>query len=92
MSAALHTVHRATALAPCLARRGDSAALLLLEDGVYAALAGHHPPLPKGAFVLAEDLARRGLAEAALADGVARLDLVGMVRLCTQHHPIVAWF
>ena len=95
----LHTVNKSpfasTALDDCLARMTTDAGLLLIEDGVYAALSG----TPQAArlagrrvFALAPDLAARGLAERPLADGVELVDYDGFVRLCTEYSAVQSWF
>ena len=100
--ATLHTVNKSpferSSLATCLRVATDGASLLLLEDGVYAALGeGRHADAVKDAlgrvsvYVLAPDLAARGLADRALIDGLRLVDDVGFVRLVTQHERVVAW-
>jgi tRNA 2-thiouridine synthesizing protein B len=95
----LHIVNKSpegsTALADCLrfCRSGD--AVMLIEDGVYAALAGEwlEQLLATGAQVhaLTPDLAARGVAER--CDGrVAVLDYAGFVQLCCDHNPIQSWY
>ncbi len=99
----LHTVNKSpfasTALESCLARLTEGAAVLLIEDGVYAALAAgaaadrlaeaanRHP-----VYVLGPDLAARGLAEASLLDGVRVIDYLGFVDLATRHSAVQSWF
>jgi sulfur relay protein TusB/DsrH len=91
MTTPLHMIHSAAALDRSLARTTADAALLLLEDGVYAALAPR--PIPARAiYVLAEDLAARGLAPGDLAPGIAAVDMKGFVALTVAHSPIVSWF
>ena len=98
----LHTVPRSpfrdTALESCLRVARAGSALLLLEDGVYAALAGTAvEPLVRGAlerldvFVLAPDLAARGFADAPLIEGVTRVDHAGFVDLAVNHERVQGW-
>lgn len=76
-----------------LLQEGDD--LLLLQDGVTAALSGS-PMLQKLAaspatlWVLEEDVAARGLA-AQISTNIARLDYTGFVALTTKHSQQVAW-
>ena len=91
MTTPLHTIHSAAALDRCLGRALGEATLLLLEDGVYAALTPRG--IPAGAvYALAEDLAARGLSAADLAPGIAALDMKGFVALTVAHSPVIAWF
>ena len=84
----LHLVVHPDALTSCLeiARSGD--AVLLLEDGVYAAATGNVDFAPVYAVRL--DLAIRGLAGSPLGE-VTAIDYAGFVELCTKHQPIVTW-
>ena len=91
MTPALHMIHSAAALDRSLGRVTADAVLLLLEDGVYAALAPRDLPA-RAVHVLAEDLAARGLAADDLAPGVTALDIKGFVALTVAHSPIVSWF
>ncbi len=98
----LHTVARSpferSALASCLrvARRGSG--VLLIEDAVYAALAGTcedalvTEALERCAvYVLGPDLAARGLAESRLVEGVVVVDYGGFVDLAVAHDRVLAW-
>jgi sulfur relay protein TusB/DsrH len=81
----LHLAFSASGLASCERRRREGDVVVLLGDGVYAAMGSE--PLAN-AYVLACDLEARG--------AVNKLDLAsitydGLVSLCTQHHPIVSW-
>ncbi len=99
----LHTVNKSpftgTALDSCLAHLGDGAALLLIEDGVYAGLAGtacsdrlaaagrRHP-----LYVLGPDLAARGLTGHPLIAGLTVVDYAGFVGLAAKHSLVQSWF
>lgn len=100
--AALHLVSRSPAgsraLEQCLARAGEGDAVLLLEDGVYAAAEGSalggmlRAAVGRVAvYVLAPDLDARGLDISGLASGVRPVDYSGFVALTTAHNPIVSW-
>ena len=99
---ALHTVNKSpfssSALASCLAHALPDAAIILIEDGVYAALAAPRPAdglaaiAARGALhVLSPDLAARGLAESKLIEGVKLVDYTGFVDLTANHAPVMAW-
>ena len=101
--APLHTVNTSpfagTALESCLAHMTDGAALLLIEDGVYAALAAGSfavrlaPAAALGAvYALGPDLAARGLADRRLIDGLRIVDYQGFVDLAARHSVVHAWF
>ncbi|MFM8330769.1 MAG: sulfurtransferase complex subunit TusB [Candidatus Methylumidiphilus sp.] len=94
----LHLVSRSPgesqAFAQCLARVGEGDALVLLEGGVYAALAGHADALALRQveiYAVSADLAARGIAEEALAEGVAVVDYAGLVELSLRHSPSLSW-
>ena len=84
--ATLHLVNHARALPACLARAGTDDAVLLLEDGVYAAAA----PLPRAVFVLEADVRARGLGTRLPAEA-AVIDDAGFVDLVVAHQPVVTW-
>jgi len=98
----LHTVNKSpferNALESCLRLAQSGSAVLLMEDGVYAALAG----TDKSALVetrrgdlkfhvLAADLDARGLAEKPLIDGVETVDYAGFVDLVADNDAMQAW-
>jgi len=99
----LHTVnkspfeHRTLASCARVCLAGDG--LLLIEDGVYGALAtaptsGQFKALrDKGVKLLAlsEDVRARGL-EGRLTDSVELTDYAGFVRLSCEHHSIQSWY
>lgn len=78
-------------------RLAESGALLLIEDGVYAATRGNaaEAKLRQAmsrlkVYALAPDLAARGMAEH-LIDGVATLDYDGFVDLVVEHPSSQSW-
>jgi tRNA 2-thiouridine synthesizing protein B len=99
----LHTVNKSPlasdALASCLGHMTEGCALLLIEDGVYAALAAataasqiaetaaRHP-----VYALGPDLAARGLADRPLVQGIAVIDYAGFVDLAATHSSVHSWF
>ena len=97
----LHIVnksHRQTSsLASCLRLAGDGHALLLIEDGVYAATAQAAEASGIAAaakrlkvHVLLPDAQARGMA-GRLAGGVATVDYAGFVDLVAAHSTNQSW-
>ena len=97
----LHIVNKSplerSTLDSCLAAAQPGAALLLIEDGVYAATRGNAAESKLAAalktldiYVLAPDLEARGMAQA-LAAGVTLVDYAGFVGLVTQHKNCQSW-
>jgi sulfur relay protein TusB/DsrH len=86
----LHIVQSIAGLERCLGRATADSSLLLIEDGIYAALAPNG--IPAGAlYVLAEDLAARNLSPDDLAPGITAIDMKGFVALTVAHSPIATW-
>ncbi|ORM62692.1 sulfurtransferase complex subunit TusB [Pantoea rodasii] len=76
-----------------LMQKGDD--LLLLQDGVTAALEGSQMFItlsasPATLWVLQEDVIARGLVEQ-ISTKVARLDYTGFVAMTAKHQQQVAW-
>ena len=86
--AALHIVNKADALADCVPILADGDALLLIEDGVYAARTAIHARA--ACHALADDLEARGLA-GRVASAVEVVSYDGFVDLVERHQPIVTW-
>ncbi|MGP1675971.1 MAG: sulfurtransferase complex subunit TusB [Burkholderiales bacterium] len=97
----LHIVNKSplerSTLDSCLATAQPGAALLLIEDGVYAATRGNSAEGKLRAalahleiYVLAPDLEARGMAQA-LAEGVKLIDYAGFVELVAQHKNCQSW-
>lgn len=84
--AALHLVNHASALPACLARAGADDAVLLLEDGVYAAVTS----TSRAVYVLEADVRARGLV-ARLPAHATVVDDAGFVDLVAAHQPVVTW-
>jgi len=98
----LHTVNKSpferNSLESCLKFASEGAAILLMEDGVYAALAGSSAEsLVKTGFgkvsfyVLGPDLKARGLREDRLIDGIKVVDYAGFVDLAVENDKVQAW-
>ena len=97
----LHTVNKspwqARNLEACLAHLGGER-LLLIEDGVYAALAASDaaakldaPARDGRVYALGPDLEARGIGADQLAAGVEVVDYTGFVQLVAEHGPHQAW-
>jgi len=102
----LHTVNKSpfekTSLATCLAYAAASGAsgtaVLLLEDGVYGAVAGTAAEAQVKAalgavklYVLGPDLAARGFSEDRVIPGVGVVDYAGFVDLAAESTKVQAW-
>lgn len=96
--ATLHIVNDfpdSSALARCLYAADTGDAVLLISNGVYAAVAAgfdRHRIKGRGVswFALAADVQSRGLVSR-LAEGIALVDDGGFVDLVVEHQPIVSW-
>ena len=84
--ATLHIVNKFAALESCLEVAAESDTVLLIEDGVYAAVGADDERF----IVLSEDVAARGL-EDILSPEFSRTDYAGFVKLAVDHQPIVSW-
>jgi tRNA 2-thiouridine synthesizing protein B len=102
MNKMLHLVNKSpferNSLQSCLrlARAGSS--ILLIEDGVYAAISGtvHSRDVSKHLgeltfYVLGPDMSARGLDESTLTDGVNVVDYGGFVDLVVEHDVTQSW-
>ena len=98
----LHTVNKSpferNALSSCLRLAKTGGAVLLIEDGVYGALAGtamseliSGRKVEMSFFALGPDIAARGLSDAALIDGDQIIDYEGFVDLVAEHDTTQAW-
>ena len=98
----LHTVNKSpferNSLANCLRLAPEGSAILLMEDGVYAALSGCRTAAmleDAGSrfdlYVLEPDLEARGLADMALVPGVKKTGYDGFVDLVCEHSTSQAW-
>ncbi len=98
----LHTVNKSpferTNLESCLRLACKGSAILLYEDGVYAALRNTAATDRLAAatgdcaiYVLGPDLAARGLEAEQVIDGVTIVDYGGFVDLAVEHGPVQSW-
>ncbi len=100
--ATLHTVNKSpfekSSLQSCLRVMRPGSAMLLIEDGVYAALAGTATRADMEAamrearvYCLAPDLAARGFGPPDCITGVELVDYEGFVDLAAAHDNVQAW-
>lgn len=98
----LHTVNKSpferNSVESCLTHAVDGAAILFIEDAVYAATKGTTVAAQVEAaagrckvFVLGPDLAARGMGEDRVIDGVTVVDYEGFVDLAVEHGASQAW-
>jgi tRNA 2-thiouridine synthesizing protein B len=98
----LHTVNKSPferdTLDACLGHALPGSVILFIEDGIYAALEGtvHSAKIAKAAkdkkiYVLAPDLAARGMGGAKLVDGVEAVDYARFVDLACECRATQAW-
>lgn len=94
--ALLHTVNKSpfekNSLETCLRIAVEGSSVLLIEDGVYAAMNGtslNGALIEAGNrlqfYVLGPDLAARGLSESNVMEGIEIVDYDGFVDLVTGH-------
>lgn len=98
----LHTVNKSpfekSSLDSCLRFAGPGSAVLLIEDGVYAALKGsaieaklREAGARLAFYALGPDLQARGFGEDRLIEGIEVVDYAGFVDLAVQHDRVQAW-
>jgi tRNA 2-thiouridine synthesizing protein B len=98
----LHTVNKSpfekSSLDGCLRLAKAGSAILLIEDGVYAAVKGASTEEKVSAatrdfsvFVLGPDLKARGMEENRLIEGVNVVDYGGFVDLVVEHDKVQSW-
>ena len=100
--ALLHTVNKSpfekNSLETCLRIAAAGSSVLLIEDGVYAALKGTAVEDKVRAaaknfafYVLGPDLRARGFDEGQLIEGVKVVDYGGFVDLVVEHDKVQSW-
>jgi len=98
----LHTVNKSPferdSLSACIRLATKGCAVLLIEDGIFGALAGtEHSDMVSGAmkdatfYVLGPDLAARGMSEDRIIDGIQVVDYNGFVDLTTEYDTCQSW-
>jgi tRNA 2-thiouridine synthesizing protein B len=102
MSKMLHLINKSpferNALDSCLRLAKAGSSVLLLEDGVYAALskAATAEAVSKRMddltfYVLGPDVSARGLNDTPLIDGISVVDYEGFVDLVVEHEVAQSW-
>ena len=102
MSAMLHIVNKSpferTALDSCLRLAQAGSSILLIEDGVYAAVgnAAHAEEIAGrmedfSFYALGPDIAARGLGDTPLIEGLTIVDYEGFVDLVAKHDATQSW-
>jgi len=98
----LHTVNKSpfekNTFDSCVSHANAGSTVLLIEDGVYAAMKGTttEPRLNAAKsdinfYVLGPDLSARGVSEDQLIDGVKVVDYQGFVKLAAEHDNVQSW-
>jgi len=98
----LHTVNKSpferNTLESCLRVAKSGSAILLIEDGVIAAISsGQHAELISSRmndfkfYVLGPDVNARGLENMSIIDGVSVVDYGGFVDLVAEHDATQSW-
>ncbi|MGD2117746.1 MAG: sulfurtransferase complex subunit TusB [Chromatiales bacterium] len=98
----LHTVNKSpfekNSLSECLTHALDGSAILLLEDGVYAAMQGtnveadvKNAVATKKVYALGADVKLRGLSTDRMIDGVELIDYAGFVDLTESNDKVQSW-
>jgi len=97
----LHTVNKSpfekSSFDSCIGHVQAGSAVLLYEDGVYAAMKGTAAAAKIAAasgvkfYALGPDLKGRAIAEDRLVEGIQVVDYAGFVDLSVEHAKVVAW-
>lgn len=98
----LHTVNKSpferNGLESCLRLAKKGSAILLFEDGVYAAISGtsvsdkvSDATKDNSVYVLGPDMKARGLAESQLIDGIKVIDYAGFVDIAADNDGVTPW-
>lgn len=97
----LHTINKSpfqhSCFDECLDSCGETASVLLIEDGVYAAKAfTRHAKIIEHStainfYALSADVDARGLADS-LCGNLTVVDDAGFVGLVSSHHSVMSWY
>ena len=98
----LHTVNKSpyekSSLATCLGLSLEGSDILLIEDGVYGAIAGGAASTmiaealkTRKVYALGPDLAARGIDPERLVEGVTVVDYGGFVELAANNDRVQSW-
>lgn len=88
-----HSPSASDGLSTCLRIRAEGDVILLIEDGVYAALAHTETArsLAGTASALLADVQARGLTDR-LGEAIGIVDDAGFVELCIRCDRVMSWF
>ena len=97
----LHTVNKSPfekdSLKSCLRLSKDGSSILLIEDGIYAALEGttvsesvKDTMKTKNVYALQNDINARGV-QGKVIDGIKLIDYADFVNLVTEHDSVQSW-
>ncbi len=100
--AILHTVNKSpferVALDSCLGHALEGSGVLLIEDAIFAAMAGTNMEgkmkdamQGRNFYVLGPDVQARGLSEDNVIDGIKVVDYEGFVDLVTEYDKVQSW-
>ncbi len=99
--AMLHIVNKSpferNSLKSCIRLAEEGSSVLLIEDGVYAAMQNTSVADQVSAatglkfYVLGPDLKARGMSEEKLIDGISVVDYGGFVDLTAEHDVVQSW-
>ncbi len=98
----LHTVNKSpfekNSLESCLRYAKSGSAVLLIEDGIYAALAGTTFEQRVATamseldfYCLAPDVKARGFSSSNVMNGIKLVDYAGFVDLTVEYEKVQAW-
>jgi len=98
----LHTVNKSpfekNSLDECLSHSVEGSSILLIEDGVYAAMQGTKVEsdvkaavASKKVYALSADVKLRGLATERMIEGIELVDYAGFVDLTESNEKVQAW-
>ncbi len=98
----LHTVNKSpfekNSLESCLRYAKSGSAVLLIEDGIYAALTGTTFEKKVMAamdelefYCLTADIKARGFSSANIIEGITWVDYAGFVDLAVEYDKVQAW-
>ena len=97
----LHTVNKSplqnSTLDTCLRMSKDGSSILLIEDGIYAAMGGtafsdriKEAMKTKKIYALKPDVDARGI-QGKVMDGIEQVDYAGFVNLVVEHDKVQSW-
>ena len=99
MPSILHTVNQSpfekSCLKQCLQQFYQGDGIILLENGVYAALIAqplHQACANKTLYAIKQDIAMRGLENKNIDSAITLIDMHDFVQLCTEYDTVLNWY